>query len=60
MFTTSQGDPKRASEARELITSAVLGLVFIIFSVTLLQFIGVTVLHIPGFGEPTTAETATQ
>lgn len=50
MFTTSQGDPKRANEAKELITSAVMGILFIIFSVTILQFIGVTVLHIPGFG----------
>lgn len=50
MFSTSQGDPKKASEAKELITSAVIGLVFIIFSVTLLQFIGVTILHLPGFG----------
>jgi len=50
MFSTSQGDPKKAGEAKELITSAVLGLIFIIFSVTLLQFIGVTVLQIPGFG----------
>lgn len=52
MFTTSQGEPKRASEAKELITSAVLGLIFIIFSVTLLQFIGVSILRIPGFGSP--------
>jgi len=28
----------------------VMGILFIIFSVTILQFIGVTVLHIPGFG----------
>lgn len=50
LFTTSQGEPKRASQAKELITSAIMGLVFIIFSVTLLQFIGVEILHIPGFG----------
>jgi len=50
IFSTSQGDPKKAGEAKELITSAVIGLIFIIFSVTLLQFIGVTVLRIPGFG----------
>ena len=50
MLTTSQGEPKRAGEARELLTSAVIGLLFIIFSVTILQFIGVTILKIPGFG----------
>lgn len=50
MFTTSQGDPKKTNEAKELMTSAVIGLLFIIFSVTILQFIGVSILQIPGFG----------
>jgi hypothetical protein len=50
MLTTSQGEPKRAGEAKELITSAVMGLLFIIFSVTILQFIGVSILRLPGFG----------
>lgn len=49
-LSTSQGDPKRVSEAKELITSAVIGLLFIIFSVTILQFIGVSLFRIPGFG----------
>lgn len=52
MLSTSQGDTKRVSEARELITSAIIGLVFIIFSVSLLQFIGVNIFQIPGFGKP--------
>ena len=51
MLSTSQGDPKRTQEAREMITSAIIGLLFIIFSITILQFIGVSVLKIPGFGE---------
>lgn len=51
MLSTSQGEPKRAGEARDLLTSAVMGLLFIIFSVTILQFIGVSLLHIPGFGK---------
>lgn len=50
IYSTSQGDPRKANEAKELITSAVMGLLFIIFSVTLLQFIGVSILQIPGFG----------
>lgn len=50
LFSTSQGDLKRVTDARELLTSAVIGLLFIIFSVTILQFIGVTILRIPGFG----------
>lgn len=49
MFSISQGDPKRTNEAKELITAAVIGLLFIIFSVTILQFIGVNILRIPGF-----------
>lgn len=50
MFSTSEGDQKRITDAQEMLTSAVIGLVFIIFSVTLLQFIGVSILHLPGFG----------
>lgn len=57
MFSTSQGDPKRTGEARELITSAVIGLLFIIFSITILQFIGVTIFRIPGFGQTGTTTT---
>lgn len=50
MFSTSQGDAKRTGEAKEMLTSAIIGLLFIIFSVTILQFIGVNLLRIPGFG----------
>lgn len=50
LFSTSQGDPKRTTQARDLLTSAVIGLLFIIFSVTILQFIGVSILRIPEFG----------
>jgi hypothetical protein len=53
MLTTSTGDAKKAGEAKELLTSAVIGLLFLIFSVTILQFIGVKIFRIPGFGEPT-------
>jgi len=50
LITTSQGDPKRAEQAKEMITSAIVGLLIIIFSVTILQFIGFDILRIPGFG----------
>jgi hypothetical protein len=50
MFTMSQNDPKKVGDAKELLTSVVIGLLFIAFSVTILQFIGVTVFRIPGFG----------
>ena len=51
MLSVSQGDPNKTKEAKEIITSAIIGLLFVIFSVTILQFIGVSILHIPGFGE---------
>ncbi len=51
VLSTSQGDPKKTSEAKEMITSALIGLVFIIFSVSILQLIGVQILQIPGFGQ---------
>ncbi|HYD34910.1 MAG TPA: hypothetical protein VD999_02485 [Vitreimonas sp.] len=50
MFAISQGDPKRTSEAKDMLTSAVVGLLFTLFSVAGLQFIGVSILQIPGFG----------
>ncbi len=50
-LSVSQGDPNKTKEAKDTITSAIIGLLFVIFSVTILQFIGVSVLHIPGFGE---------
>lgn len=46
---TSQGNPEKVKEARERLTSAVVGLLFIFFSVTILQIIGIDLLHIPGF-----------
>lgn len=50
ILTISQGDPKRTSEARDMIIAAIVGLLFIIFSVVLLEFVGYSVLRIPGFG----------
>lgn len=40
----STGDPKKISEGREIIVAAVAGLLFIIFSVIILRFIGVSIL----------------
>jgi hypothetical protein len=50
IFSTSQGDPKAYGKAKEMMTSAIVGLIFIIFSVTVLQFVGYEILKIPGFG----------
>lgn len=48
-LVTATGDPRAAQEAKERITSAVIALLFIIFSVTIMRFLGVSVLKIPGF-----------
>lgn len=48
---TSQGDPEKVKEARESITSAIAGLLMIIFSLALLQLVTVEILGLPGFGK---------
>lgn len=50
ILSTSQGEAKQYEKAKEMLGSAVIGLLFIIFSVTILEFIGVSILRIPGFG----------
>lgn len=45
----SQGNPEKLQGAKETLTSAVVGLLFIIFSMVILQVIGVDILKIPGF-----------
>jgi|GEM_PF-1144123 len=45
----SQGNAEKVKEAQDRLTSAVVGLLFLIFSLIVLQTIGVDILHIPGF-----------
>jgi len=45
---TSSGDPEKIKGGKELITSALTGLVFIILSLFLLKLIGVDILGLPG------------
>lgn len=47
----SQGNPEKVQGAREMLTSAIVGLLFIIFSFVILQVIGVDILKIPGFSK---------
>lgn len=47
---TSAGNPERLTEGKEMVSSAIAGLLMIIFSIFILQVIGVNVLCIPGFG----------
>lgn len=46
---TSAGNPEHLNAGRELISSAIIGLILILFSIFLLQFIGVNIIGIPGF-----------
>lgn len=46
----SQGDPKRLSAGKSLMISAISGVLFLIFAVYLLKFIGYNILNIPFFG----------
>lgn len=46
----SRGNPEAMQGAKELLTSVIVGLLFIIFSFVTLEVIGVNILKIPGFG----------
>lgn len=48
---SSGGNPDQIKAGKEQLTSAITGLLFIIFSVFLLQLIGVQILHLPGFAK---------
>lgn len=50
MILTSAGNAEKIEEAKQIITSALTGLLLIIFSIFLLRVIGVDVLALPGFG----------
>ena len=45
----SQGDEEKIKAAREQLTSAIAGIAFIIFAIAALSFIGINIIHIPGF-----------
>lgn len=50
MMQSSQGNPEKLKKSQETITSCIMGLMLIIFSVFILRLIGVDILKIPGFG----------
>lgn len=50
LMETSQGNPERVKKAQEMLTSCIMGLLLIIFSVFILRVIGVDILRIYGFG----------
>ena len=45
----SAGNPEKLNAGKELVTAAITGLLLIIFSMFILQLVGVTILKIPGF-----------
>ena len=49
ILMTSRGDKEKLAAARETLTSAIVGLLFIILSIVILEIIGVDILQLPGF-----------
>ena len=49
MITLSAGNPRKIAAGHELFVAAFSGLLFLIFSVFMLRFLGVDILGIPGF-----------
>ena len=47
----SKGNPEKAQEAREELTSAIVGLLFIIFSLVILEVVGYDILRLPGLNK---------
>ena len=46
---TSAGNPEQLAAGQELVTSAIAGLLFVIFSIFILKLIGVNILGLPDF-----------
>lgn len=49
LFATSRGNPKKVQAAKELMTAAIGGLVYLIFSVLLFEIVAVDLLQLPDF-----------
>lgn len=50
MIMTSSGNPERLKAGQELLTSAISGIILLIFSVMVLNLIGVKILNLGQFG----------
>ncbi|MBI2008493.1 hypothetical protein HYS82_02445 [Candidatus Amesbacteria bacterium] len=49
-MATASGDPKRVKASQELLTAALGGLILIVLSLVLLNFVGVKILNLGGLG----------
>ena len=50
IIASSKGNPERLKGGQELLTAAISGLILLVFSIFLLELIGVRILNLPGFG----------
>lgn len=50
MIMTAAGNPERLKAGQELLTSAISGLILLIFSIFILRFIGIDILGLDRFG----------
>jgi len=50
MIMTATGNPERLKAGQELLTSAISGLILLVFSVFILKFIGINILQLCKFG----------
>lgn len=50
LLLTSAGNAEQVGEGRQILTSAISGILLVIFSVLFLRIVGVDLLRIPGFG----------
>ncbi len=50
MIMTASGNPERMQAGKELLTSAISGLILLIFSIFILRFIGIDILGLGEFG----------
>jgi len=49
LMMLSAGDPEKLKEATELFTSAIIGIILVVFSLFAIRFLGYGILRIPGF-----------
>lgn len=50
MIMTASGNPERLKAGQELLTSAISGLILLVFSIFILKFIGIDILGLGAFG----------